>query len=95
MIELSLQINFADDRGLQEQLREVLVSSILSGRFLPGETLPSCRNLSEQLGISRNTVALVYESLRDDGYLISRPRSGKYVLFRFTSKTSKYTEPDF
>jgi GntR family transcriptional regulator/MocR family aminotransferase len=51
MIEHSLQIDFADDRGLQEQLREALVSSILASRFLPEEALPSCRNLSEQLGI--------------------------------------------
>lgn len=93
MIELSLQINFADDRGLQEQLREVLVSSILSGRFLPDETLPSCRNLSEQLGISRNTVALVYESLRDDGYLISRPRSGYYVDPRYHPKETEDEAP--
>lgn len=83
MIEHSLQIDFADDRGLQEQLREALVSSILASRFLAEEALPSCRNLSEQLGISRNTVALVYESLRDEGYLVSRPRSGYYVHPRY------------
>lgn len=79
MIEHCLQISFTDDRGLQEQLREALISSILAGRFIPDEMLPSCRSLSEQLGISRNTVSLVYESLRDEGYLMSRPRSGYYV----------------
>ncbi|MFM2485147.1 MocR-like pyridoxine biosynthesis transcription factor PdxR [Celerinatantimonas yamalensis] len=79
MIECCLQISFAKDRGLQEQLREVLVTSILAGRFIRDESLPSCRALSEQLKISRNTVSLVYESLCDDGYLISRPRSGYYI----------------
>ncbi len=93
MIEHCLQINFADDRGLQEQLREALVSSILAGRFLPDETLPSCRSLSEQLGISRNTVALVYESLRDDGYLISRPRSGYYVDPRYHPQAHEEEAP--
>ena len=36
-------------------------------------------NLSQQLGISRNTVSIVYEKLVEDGYLISRPRSGYYL----------------
>lgn len=93
MIELNLQINFADDRGLQEQLREVLVSAIVTGRFLPDEMLPSCRNLSEQLGISRNTVALVYESLRDDGYLVSRPRSGYFVDARYHPRADDMEAP--
>lgn len=93
MIEHSLQIDFADDRGLQEQLREALVSSILASRFLPEEALPSCRNLSEQLRISRNTVALVYESLRDDGYLVSRPRSGYYVDPRYHPQVCEKEAP--
>ncbi|MFM2478595.1 PLP-dependent aminotransferase family protein [Celerinatantimonas sp. MCCC 1A17872] len=79
MIECCLQISLDKDRGLQEQLREVLVTSILAGRFIKDESLPSCRSLSEQLNISRNTVSLVYESLCADGYLISRPRSGYYI----------------
>ena len=72
---------------------EALVSLILAGRFLPDEPVPSCRSLSEQLGISRNTVALVYESLRDDGYLISRPRSGYYIDPRYTPQARKEEQP--
>lgn len=66
-------------RGLQEQLREALVSAILARSFPADEPLPSCRKLSQQLDVSRNTVALVYEGLLDDGYLVSRPRSGYYL----------------
>ncbi|MFQ2092206.1 PLP-dependent aminotransferase family protein [Aeromonas taiwanensis] len=83
MIEHSLRIEFCEERGLQEQLREALIGSILGGRFVPDETLPSCRSLSERLGVSRNTVSLVYEGLRDEGYLISRPRSGYFVDPRY------------
>lgn len=93
MIEQCLLIDFSGERGLQEQLREALVSLILAGRFLPDEPVPSCRSLSEQLGISRNTVALVYESLRDDGYLISRPRSGYYIDPRYTPQARKEELP--
>ncbi|EHD19526.1 MULTISPECIES: PLP-dependent aminotransferase family protein [Brenneria] len=79
MIDHCLYIDFVPTRSLQEQLRETLVASILAGVFPIDEPLPSCRKLSCQLNISRNTVALVYESLLNDGYLISRPRSGYYL----------------
>ncbi|MFF7707694.1 aminotransferase class I/II-fold pyridoxal phosphate-dependent enzyme [Pseudomonas sp. NPDC007930] len=79
MIDHVYHLDFDQQRGLQEQLRESLVSAILSGGFPASEPLPSCRRLSQQLAISRNTVALVYESLLDNGYLVSRPRSGYYL----------------
>ena len=79
MIDHYLHIRFAAGEGLQQQLRQWLVDAILSGIFPPHEALPSCRQLAEQLHISRNTVALVYESLLDKGYLVSRPRSGYYL----------------
>jgi GntR family transcriptional regulator/MocR family aminotransferase len=79
MIDHLYHLDFDHQRGLQEQLRESLVSAILGGGFPADEPLPSCRKLSQQLSISRNTVALVYESLLDNGYLVSRPRSGYYL----------------
>lgn len=79
MIDHLFHLDFDQQRGLQEQLRESLVSAILGGGFPADEPLPSCRKLSQQLCISRNTVALVYESLLDNGYLVSRPRSGYYL----------------
>ena len=79
MIDHLFHLDFDQQRGLQEQLRESLVSTILGGGFPADEPLPSCRKLSQQLSISRNTVALVYESLLDNGYLVSRPRSGYYL----------------
>lgn len=75
----SIHVDFVVNRSLQEQLREKLIAAILAGIFLPDKPLPSCRKLASQLAISRNTVALVYESLLNDGYLISRPRSGYYL----------------
>ena len=60
-------------------MRETLVNAILSGIFAADTPLPSCRQLASQLRVSRNTTALVFESLVNEGYLISRPRSGYYL----------------
>jgi len=64
---------------LQEQVRESLIDAILSGIFPLDAPLPSCRALAAQLNVSRNTTALVFEGLVNEGYLISRPRSGYYL----------------
>ncbi|MFA0698807.1 GntR family transcriptional regulator, partial [Vibrio sp. 10N.222.49.C9] len=63
--------------------REYLVKAILEGVFSADEALPSCRKLSTQLKVSRDTVSLVYEGLSDDGYLISKPRSGYYLSEKY------------
>ena len=76
-------IDFDSNRSLQDQVRSYLVTAILDGIFPANQALPSCRKLSSQLGVSRNTASLVYESLLDDGYLISKPRSGYYLSEKY------------
>lgn len=64
---------------LQAQLRRQLVDAILEGRLKPGGALPSCRRLSMTLGIARNTVALAYQELVNEGFLVSHERRGFFV----------------
>lgn len=64
---------------LQAQLREVIVQAVLSRRLSPGTLLPPSRALAEELGISRNTVSIVYQSLVNDGFLTSHQRVGYMV----------------
>ena len=59
-------------RGLAEALR-VLISD---GRIPRGVRLPSERELTDTLGVSRTTVSRAYAELRDHGYLTSRQGSG-------------------
>ncbi len=79
MRDALFHIDRSGSSSLQSQIRELLVSAILDGQLPPGETLPSSRRMAESLGVSRNSVSLVYQSLVDDGYLVSRERSGFYV----------------
>ncbi|RLQ23408.1 aminotransferase class I/II-fold pyridoxal phosphate-dependent enzyme [Seongchinamella sediminis] len=65
--------------NLQAQIRQKMVAAITLGNFPRGERLPSSRKLAEQLGVARNTVVLAYQQLADEGYLVSRERSGLYV----------------
>ncbi|MEL7979260.1 winged helix-turn-helix domain-containing protein [Vreelandella titanicae] len=70
MTSLCLEVDPNAGACLQEQLRKTLLEAIRMGSLPSEDALPSCRKLSQQLGISRNTVAIVYEKLVEDGYLI-------------------------
>ena len=65
--------------SIQSQIRKMLVSAILAGQLPSGEPLPSSRRMAKTLGVSRNTVILAYQALVDDGYMLSRERSGFFV----------------
>ena len=57
----------------------MLVTSILDGHIEADTPLPSSRRLAKQLSVARNTVVYAYQHLVDEGFLISRERSGFYV----------------
>ncbi|PLW83879.1 PLP-dependent aminotransferase family protein [Kineobactrum sediminis] len=65
--------------SLQSQLRQKIVEAIMVGSLAPARRLPSSRKLAAQLGVARNTVVLAYQQLMDEGYLLTRERSGIYV----------------
>jgi len=66
-------------RSLQDQLFEEIRHQILSGALRPGMPMPATRALSEQLGVSRNTVVFAYERLIAEDYLYTRATVGTFV----------------
>lgn len=64
---------------LQQQIQRMVSDGILSGRFLPGDKLPSSRKLADHLGVSRITVTLAFTELLAADYITSRGRSGYFI----------------
>jgi GntR family transcriptional regulator/MocR family aminotransferase len=56
-----------------------LRKAILSGQLVPGTRLQSSREISKELGVSRNTVVNAFEQLLAEGYLDGQVGSGTYV----------------
>ncbi len=79
MLETFFAEPFAPDRRLQHQIQERLIEAILAGVWPIHEPLPATRNMSKSVGVSRNTIALVYERLAEDGYLIPVNRRGYFI----------------
>jgi GntR family transcriptional regulator / MocR family aminotransferase len=72
-------VNSNDSIPLYKQLYNQIRENILSGRLAADSKLPSIRDLSNELAISRNTVDGAYQELYAEGYIYSKPRSGYYV----------------
>jgi GntR family transcriptional regulator/MocR family aminotransferase len=68
-----------DKLPLHRQLYEAMRRAILSGKVAAGERLPSSRDLTHDLQLSRNTVVAALNQLTAEGYLSSRVGSGTYV----------------
>lgn len=79
MLDVRLEDPVTCGQTLQQQLHQELVSAILDGRLPMHEPLPSTRDMSKMLGVSRNTVVLVYQRLLDDGYLTAVWRRGHFI----------------
>jgi DNA-binding transcriptional MocR family regulator len=62
-------------RGVADAIR-LLVND---GRITPGTRLPSERDLTDRLGVSRTTVSRAYADLKDRGYLTARVGAGSVV----------------
>lgn len=65
--------------SLRDQICEVVSAAITSESLAHDRPLPSCRELAEQLDVSRNTVFAAYNRLVDLELLVSRDRSGYFV----------------
>ena len=52
---------------------------ILGGTLVAGQKLPSTRDLSRELGVSRITVKSVYEQLVAEGYAQAKTGSGTFI----------------
>lgn len=78
----------------QRQLRETIVTAILDDKLPLEVPLPSSRELAKHLGIARNTVVLAYQQLIDEGYLVSRERSGYYIDKTMLNGRVKLKQPE-
>ena len=65
--------------GKAKQIERRLRTSIERGRWEPGEAVPSERELSADLGVSRVAVRDAILALRNDGLLVRRQGSGTFV----------------
>ena len=76
---MRIHIDFNSDEAIYIQLRNQIVLGIAREQFHDGESLPSVRQLAEELGVNMHTVNKAYAMLRQEGYLLMDRRRGAVI----------------
>jgi len=74
-----IRIDFGSGEALYMQLYHQIIYGIANAQLLPGDTLPSVRELADDIGINMHTVNKAYAILRQEGYLHLDRRSGAVI----------------
>ena len=76
---MTIEINFNSEKAYYMQIRNQVITQIAYGQLQKGESLPSVRQLAEEIGINMHTVNKAYSLLRQEGYVKIDRRRGAMV----------------
>ncbi len=74
-----VDLDVSSDIPIYSQIREPIIKSIASGDLKINESLPSVRNMAEEIGVNFHTVNKSYNLLKDEGYINIDRRKGAIV----------------
>ena len=80
MIEFKL--NLKSGVPFHRQITDQIRSGIASDQLLPGEQLPSVRELAENLQVNQGTIRKAYSELKIRGILDTQQGTGTFVSHR-------------
>ena len=79
MKEIMIEIDFNSDEAIYMQLRNQIIMGIALSAIQDGDTLPSVRKLSEQIGVTLHTVNKAYTVLKQEGFIQLDRRRGAVI----------------
>lgn len=74
-----IEIDFNSSEALYIQLRNQIIMGIATSTIREGGTLPSVRQLAENIGINMHTVNKAYSVLKQEGFLQLDRRKGAVI----------------
>lgn len=84
-----IELDFNSQKPIYEQLYEAIILAMARGELAPLDSLPSVRNLGEEIGINLHTVNKAYNLLKEEGYIQMDRRKGAIVSPYPISPSSK------
>lgn len=79
LTELTVKLDRGSGASVAEQIKRHVISSVEDNKLIPGEKLPSVRDVSATLGVARATVSRAYRELQLQGVLKGHRGKGVYV----------------
>jgi GntR family transcriptional regulator len=74
-----MTLMWQDARPIYLQIRDLIVSGILDGRYAVGDTLPSVRALAADRDVNPLTVSKAYQELQSLGLISAKKGLGLFV----------------
>lgn len=74
-----IEIDFNSDEAIYIQLRNQIILGIATAEPQDGESLPSVRQLAENIGINMHTVNKAYTVLKQEGFIQLDRRRGAVI----------------
>ena len=74
-----IEIDFQSDEAIYIQLRNQIILGIATSLLQEGDTLPSVRQLADDVGINMHTVNKAYSLLRQEGFVSIDRRKGAVI----------------
>lgn len=74
-----ITIDFKDGEAIYMQLRNQIIMGIATAELQEGDSLPSVRQLAEEIGINMHTVNKAYTVLREEGIIQLDRRRGAVI----------------
>ena len=74
-----IRIDFNSDEAIYMQLRNQIIMHIASSSLHDGDSLPSVRDLADEIGINMHTVNKAYATLKQEGYVKLDRRRGAFI----------------
>ncbi|MCP1109921.1 GntR family transcriptional regulator [Lachnospiraceae bacterium PF1-21] len=68
-----------ENRPIYLQLMERIEQDIVSGKYNPGDKLPSVRDLALEAGVNPNTMQKAMSELERDGLIHAKRTSGRFI----------------
>ncbi|MGE5594303.1 MAG: GntR family transcriptional regulator [Betaproteobacteria bacterium] len=76
---MHISISYNNPVPLYKQIVDQIREKVLSGELAPGESLPSIRQLAEEVGTSVITTKRAYSELEAEGIIVTRAGLGSFV----------------
>ena len=71
--------NLTSDRPIFMQIIEIIQLEIISGKYRPGDKLPSVRDLASEAAVNPNTMQKALAELERSGLVYSQRTSGRFI----------------
>lgn len=87
-------ISNSSSTPIYEQIKNQIIGQIMVEELNEGDSIPSIRNLAQDIKISVMTIKKAYDELEEEGYIISVQGKGTFVACKNTELAREQANKD-